>query len=270
MSIFSRLGFSGNTQFNGAEQLPAGVITLLNNQPQQLKQWQINDIANATATGYYQNPHNNNLGTLAVFVTGIIALSNTRTYSYNTNSSTANTMSQTAVSTQSSLTDFTTHTNNLSGVTRSINAAVIPDLNSALTVGRQMLNITSQSDGIQNNIPILGSFTSLYVGNTLTSFTTTIVNDFITLSNSIGIDVSTGNLSSNISNSAMNTIVTDLTNLKTTLDNSKNADISFYQNAYAILNDYQTTAQFNNLGSTQKNLITLIGTTKLKTDLVSP
>jgi hypothetical protein len=269
MSIFGRLGYSGNTQFNGADQLTPGVITLLNNQPQNLKQWQINDIANTTATGYYQNPHNNSLGALAVFVTGILAYSNTTTYNYNVNSSSANTMGAAASNVQSALTSFTTHTNNLSGVTNSTDISLYPDLNSALSIGRQVLNITYQSDGIQNNIPMIGNFSSLYIGNTLTAFASTIANDFIVLSNSIGTDMS-GNLTSNISNSAMNTITTDLNNLQTTLNNSKNADISFYQNAYGIVKDYTTTSAFNNLGSTQNNLITLIGTTKLKTDLVSP
>lgn len=268
MSIFGRLGYSGNTQFNGADQLTPGVLTLLSNQPQNLKQWQIDDIANATATGYYQNPHNNSLGALAVFVTGILALSNTTTYNYNVNSNSANTMGLAASNAQSSLTSFTTHTNNLSGVTNSTDTSLYPDLNSALNIGRQVLSITYQSDGIQNNIPIIGNFSSLYIGNTLTSLTSSIANDFITLSNSIGVD-NTGNLTSNISNSAMNTITTDLTNLKTTIDTRKNADISFYQNSYGVAKDYTTTSQFNNLGATQNNLITLIGTTKLKTDLAS-
>jgi hypothetical protein len=268
MGIFARLGYSGNTQFNGADQLTPGVINLLNNQPQNLKQWQINDIANASATGYYQNPHNNNLGALAVFVTGIIGLSNTTTYNYNVNSSSANTMGSAASNAQSALTSFTTHTNNLSGVTNSSDSSLYPDLNSALNIGRQVLNITNQSDGIQNNIPIIGNFSSLYIGNTLTTLTNAIANDFITLSQSIGVDMS-GNLTSNISNSAMNTITTDLTNLQTTLSTQQNADISFYQNSYGVAKDYTTTTQFNNLGATQNNLITLIGTTKLKTDLAS-
>jgi hypothetical protein len=266
MSIFARLNYSfANTQYNGADQLTPGVLNLLNNQPQNLNQWQINDIANASASGYFQNPHNNNLGTLAVFVTGILSLSNTSYCDYNVNSEAANTMFAQAGLAQSTLTGFTTHTNNLSGVTRSTNTSQYPDLNSALNIGRQILTITNKSDGVQNNIPIIGNFSSLYIGNTLTNITSTIANDFIILNNSI--TANNGNLSSNLSNSQINTIANDLSNLQINMSTAKNNDITFYQNSYAVYNDYNTVTQFNHLGSTQNNLITLIGTSKLKTDL---
>ena len=55
--------------------------------------------------------------------------------------------------------------------------------------------------------------------------------------------------------------------LKTFIDTRVNSDISFYVNSYEISREYSTVSQFSNLGNTQNNLITLIGTDKLKSDL---
>ena len=113
----------------------------------------------------------------------------------------------------------------------------------------------------QNNTPILGNFTSLYIANTIADYTTTLRNDYITLSNSFS------GANSNISNSAMNTIIYDIQTLSTTLDARVNGDITFYTNSVEIVDEYTQVLQFSNLGATQNNLIEKIGTTKLKDDL---
>ena len=266
MGIYDRLGYSfDTTQFNGADALTPGVSNLLNNSSINLSQWQIDDIANTAVNGYYQNPHNDNLGVMSVFLMGIYLFSNTTNYSY-TNSDIANTMGLVASSAQTSLVNFTSHTNNISGVTQTPDGTLYPDLNMALSIGRQMLSITNKSDAVQNNTPILGNFTSLYIANTLTIYSTTFANDYITIQNSMsGANAN----SSNLSTSTMNTIISDIQSLQTLIDTRKNADISFYRNSYAVLNDYQIASQFSNVGSTQNNLIILIGTDKLKTDLTT-
>jgi len=263
MSVYARLNYNfDSTLFNGADQLTTGVLNLLGNTSINLSTWQINDLSSATVGGYYQNPHNNNLGVIDAFVTGIAAYANTTNYGYS-DANTANLMALAASSAHTSLINFTNHTNNISGVTRSSNVAVYPDLSSALAIGRQMLNITNKTDGVQNNTPILGSFTSLYIGNTLSTFAVTLANDYITLNNSF----SSGNANSNISSSTMNTIIYDIQSMQSVIDTRKNADISFYQNSYGILQEYNYILQFSNLGATQNSLITLIGTNKLDADL---
>lgn len=265
MSVYDRLGFNFDTaMFNGADTLTPGVLNFLGNTSINLSQWQENDLANAQVNGYYQNPHNDKLGALAVFVTGISLLSNTANCTFD-DLDTANTMANTAVSAQSSLLNFTYHTNNLSGVTRSSNTAMYPDLNTALSIGRQILNITNKTDAVQNNIPILGNFTSLYVANDISQFANTLANDFIILSDSIS--VVDGNANSSISNTTMNTIISDIQTFQTFIDARKNSDIAFYLNSFQILQEYQTVAQFSSLGATQNSLIKLVGTDKLKTNL---
>jgi hypothetical protein len=266
-SVYGRLGFNfDTTKFNGADNLSTGVINLLGNTSINLSKWQEDDLANAQVNGYFKNPYNDSLGAIAVFVTGIYLLANTANYEFD-DTDTANTLANTASSTQTSLLNFTYHTNNMSGVTRSSNTAMWPDLNTALSIGRQILNITNKTDGVQNNTPILGNFTSLYVANDVSVLANTLANDFITISNTVSSNSESGNANNSISSASMNVIISDLQNFKTFVDARKNADVSFYLNSCEILAEYQTVSQFSNLGATQNSLIKLIGTDKLKTDL---
>lgn len=260
-SIYGRLGFNFDTaNFNGDDVLTPGVKNYLSNSSINLSIWQIDDIANTAVGGYYVNPYNDNLGELSVFITGIEAYANTEAYGYD-NPDLANTMLLTASSAQTALTNFTNHTNNLSGVTQSSNTAAFPDLNSALGVGRQILQIVNKSDGVQNNVPILGNFTCLYIANTIAAYANTIRNDYITLANSFS------GANSNISNSVMNTIIFDIQSFTTEVNTRTNGDISFYTNSYEIMNEYLYISQFSSPGATQNSLFEIVGTTKLKDDL---
>jgi hypothetical protein len=260
-SIYGRLGFNFDTaNFGGDDVLSPGVINYLSNSSINLSEWQIGDIANTEVGGYYENPYNDNLGEIYVYITGIASYANTSAYGYD-NPDVANNMLSSATAGQTSVTNFTNHTNNLSGVTRSSNTAAYPDYSSAMNIGRQILQLVNKSDGVQNNTPILGNFTSLYIANTITAYTTTLRNDYITLANSFS------GANSNISNSAMNTIIYDIQSLTTSLNTRTNGDISFYTNSVEIVNEYIDVSQFSHLGATQNNLIEKIGTTKLKDDL---
>lgn len=266
MSVYGRLGFNFNTSnFNGADQLSQGVINYLGNTNIQLSQWQINDLANNTVGGYYQNPHQYTLAALSIYLNGLYTLANTANITYTNATSNANNLLPALSNVSPSIISFTTHTNNLSGVTSSSNSALYPDLTSALAVGRQILNITNTTDGVQNNTPVLGNFTSLYIGNTINSLSISLSSDYITLNNSISLV--SGNAVSNISDSAMNTIVNDVQTLQTLMDTQRTNDWTFYQNSLSVLQDYQTLLQFSNMGATQNSLISLIGTSKLHNDL---
>lgn len=266
MSVYGRLGYNfDSTQFNGADVLSQGVLNYLGNTSIRLSSWQIDDMSNSVVGGYYQNPHQYTLALLSIYLDAIYTTANTANLTYLIASDVSNTLLPLLISASSSIINFTTHTNNLSGITRSSNTSLYPDLGSALAVGRQILNITNTTDSVQNNTPILGNFTSLYTGNTLSSLNISIINDYITLNNSISIV--SGNAVSNISNSAMNTIISDIQSLQTLMDTRRSGDWTFYQNSLAVMQDYQTVLQFSNIGATQNSLITLIGTPKLHSRL---
>ena len=261
-SVYQRLGYNfDSTKFNGADVLTTGANNYLSNTTINLSQWQIDDIANNTATGYYQNPHSNVITFLTSTLVNMSNTCNVNNTTFTNSANIGNNIIQAASDTLSSLSNFLLHTNNLSGLTYSSNSSMYPDLYSAMAIGRQILNLTYKTDSVQNNTPILGNFTSLYIGSDLSSSNTIIANDYITILNSI----SAG--SSNLSNSVANVIIADITSLQTLVDVRRNADITFYTNSMAISRDYQTVLQFSNIGATQNSLITLIGTPKLLNNL---
>ena len=267
-SIYNRLGYNfDTTKFGDDVDLAPGANNFLNNSSINLSQWQVDDIATSTATGYYQNPYSSVLSNMTVVLTGMAANCNTSSITFNVAPTQANTLYSSIINALTAVSDFTTHTNYISGVERSANTVLYPDLNTALSIGRQVLSLTNKSDQTQNNVPVLGNFTSLYIRDDVDSRSNAIIIDSRTLGNSLYVE--DGNTYSNISVSSINTIITDVNSLQTLLATRRNGDINFYQNSLAIVRDYQTVLTFSSVGDTQNSLLQIVGTTKLKTDLAT-
>ena len=267
-SIYNRLGYNfDTTKFGDDVDLAPGANNFLNNSSINLSQWQVDDIATSTATGYYQNPYSSVLSNMTVVLTGMAANCNTSSITFNVAPTQANTLYSSIINALTAVSDFTTHTNYISGVERSANTVLYPDLNTALSIGRQVLSLTNKADQTQNNVPVLGNFTSLYIRDDVDSRSNAIIIDSRTLGNSLYVE--DGNTYSNISVSSINTIITDVNSLQTLLVTRRNGDINFYQNSLAIIRDYQTVLTFSSVGATQNSLLQIVGTTKLKTDLAT-
>jgi hypothetical protein len=162
MGVFNRLGYNfDSTKFGDGNSFTAGQAILLNSAPA-IKAWQADDLSNVAVTGYYQNPHSANLTILTTLVNQIKANSNTSNITFSTASARANVLSANANTLLIEISSFTDHTNRISGVTPSSNVANTPDYQSAMTIGRQVLTITNQIDGVQNNAPLLGRATGLF------------------------------------------------------------------------------------------------------------
>jgi hypothetical protein len=268
MSVYGRLNYKpGVAVFNGVDQLSSNTITYLSQSAVSLTPSQIDDIQNSTAnsTSYYKNPHANTLASIALYLNSMTSQANTANIVFTNAPDRAVVLSTALASIASSLFSFTVHTNNISGVRNSEDASLYPDLNSSQALGRQILNITSSTDSIQNNSPMIGSITSLFIGANLSSLSTAITNDYLTLNNSL--ITATNPYTNSISNASMNVIITDVTTLQSVMNTQRTSDYTFYQNSLAVLKDYQNATKINNIGSTQKSIINLIGTDKLKTNL---
>lgn len=267
-SIYNRLGYNfDTTKFGDDVNLAPGANNFLNNSSINLSQWQVDDIATSTATGYYQNPYSSVLSNITIVLNGMAANCNTSNITFNVAPTQANTLYSSIINALTAVSDFTTHTNYISGIERSANTVLYPDLNTALSIGRQVLSLTNKADQTQNNVPVLGSFTSLYIRDDVDSRSNAIIIDSRTLGNSLYVE--DGNTYSNISVSSINTIITDVNSLQTLLATRRNEDINFYQNSLAIIRDYQTVLTFSSVGATQNSLLQIVGTTKLKTDLAT-
>lgn len=284
-SIYGRLGFdSTNPIANAAVQpLDANVIAQMVLIPQWLNEWQTKDVAEANTGGYFQNPLTTTLANVQIVANTMLGLtSNNKNINGSTGTITtllANTRnnavsigySNTQLSITSEHDNFVYITNRLSNTVDMDANITVPHYQTAIGFGKMMSYITNQSDGVQNNSPMIGCFTSLYTGNTLDALianTTPLLN---TLANSITQTVVLSPYSqtytSNISLSNAQSLDTNMAAIFNTMYRCRTSDTAFYLNSSAVLSDYNETTQFNNMGQTETQLIQIIGTDKLKSRL---
>ena len=174
--------------------------------------------------------------------------------------------------------EFLAHTYRISGVvpiTANVNAADKPHLEQAMQVGRSLMYLIYQTDGREDNAPMLGSFTSLLVANTINDY----ANLIVTYANTINASVSESiggtppdNLytirTSNLTFTTVNTIATVANTLITILRDRRVHDETFYTNACQLVNDAKTIRRYSTLGASEDSLIqNLVGSDKLKTRL---
>ena len=269
MGVFNRLGYNfDSTKFGSGDSFTTGQAYLLNS-VSPLKTWQADDLINTAATGYFQNPHSANLVILTTLANAFLPLSNTSNVTFTFASSSANSLYLAATNVLIELPSFTDHTNRISGVTSTTNGNLLPDYQIAMSVGRQVLSITNQIDGVQNNAPLLGNFTSLAIGGDIANTIILLTNDLATLNASM--TLVGGNLVSSITSSSMNTIVSDVQSAYTLLNGRRTSDVNFYLNSLSLVNDYNKVSQFTRVGVNSNYLINTlnIGTDKLKTNLQS-
>jgi hypothetical protein len=146
------------------------------------KMWPMPD-----TSGYYTNPLTGTISNITVLSSNMANVSNSVSGTTNAitslihnTSNIANTIAYTTG------TGFLYHTNRQSNV-------IPPDSNmnevhyqTAMGMGKMMVYLVSQSDGITNNSPIMGNFTSLYTGNTLNTQITLATTYYNTFNASIG------------------------------------------------------------------------------------
>lgn len=278
-SIYARLGFnSSDTLTNSTTQeLSANVKTQLNMLPNLLTPWQIEDIATSNTSGYYVNPVANIISYIVTTANNMLNISEGVTGTTNAITllirNTAN-LSNTII--ESTAPGFLYHTNRLSNV-------IAPDVNvdevhyqTAIGTGKIMVYIVNQSDGIQNNSPIMGNFTSLYTSNTLSQQKITVDDWAVTLNNSISITTTTvgGNTvyiqESNFSLTQAQNMYDSISALNQTMINYRNQDNTFYQNSKAVLEDFNKVRDFSKLGQSETDMImNAIGSDKIKQRLNS-
>jgi hypothetical protein len=260
MSIFGRLGYDAANTSSIVSPLSANVISTMNGLPPLLNAWQTADAANNNVGGYFQNPVANLTQSIWNVANNIIVIPDLNNVVALANVSlAANALSLSA-------NNFYSHTNRLSGVSSDTDEPTLPHFKSVMAVSKVVMYITFQSDGIQNNSPMMGNFTSLIQANNLTISYNTISNYANTIANSINHSSNTTNLTTiqiNTIQQGMNTAI-DLMNSRRT------ADVTFYYNSQSIVNDYNTLKQFSTPGQSESYLYNnYVGTDKLKSRINS-
>jgi len=274
-SIFGRLNFNfDDSKFGSSLYLTDETKSYLNTAPVELTTWQLNDIANGNIqmTDYYKNPVINVSNQLKTNSNSLYTIANTIQVFDNVVDS-ANLLSSLA-NLIIEIENFKSHTNNVSGVTTATSttnelgndAVNYPDYDSAVNLGQQLLLLVNASDGVQNSTPLLGSMTSLFIGNELASNNSIIANDVITVNNSLRIE--TGNIVSNLTSSQVNVIISHVNTANTMLGTRKEHDWYFYRTGLTIVDDYFKVEKLTRLGNTQTYLVNnLIGTDRYNNNL---
>ena len=252
--VYATLGYNFSDPNGVIQPLSKDAQNHLNAMPAFINSWQAKDISNNAVGGYFQNPMDTHLNTIITVSGNLIIAANTA----NTNGySNALSIMTSANSLLTQAQSYLDHTNRISGVTAfSGQDLTNPYYDTAMGLGKTALYITNQTDGITNTSPILGSFTSLFVGPQIYSYANTLSADLIILTNAVSANT--------LSNAQITQINTDITNTNSLLTARQTADVTYYANLRTFVNNYNSVKQFSNMGDTQTYLLNnFIGTPKL-------
>ena len=298
-TLFDRTGFNFTDTSGTITTLPNTAIQQLNTAPALVpNQWMRDDLINDDTTGYYVNPVASSCNTIWLSANTLINTTNSVTGSGNltalwttinadfksiagynvvTGSAEAPPIVETHVPGQ--IVQFINHTNRISGVvpiTANTDAADKPHLEQAMQIGRALTYVIYQVDGREDNAPMLGSFTSILIANTINDYANVVVTYANTINNSItittetvGEDVITTKVS-NLSYAAVNSIAATANTLNTLFLERRVHDENFYTKSNELVNEAKNIRRYENLGASEDNLVqNLIGSDKLKSRLAN-
>ena len=268
--IFHSFGYGFDDPNGHIQELSIDTKEHMNTMPAFITSWQAQDIANNDFGGYYQNPMQSVTMLIHTNANAIYQLANT--------SGDVNNMANVKTSSaqlMSNAMTFLTHTSKQSGLIEYDGLdALSPYMDLAMSAGRTAMYITYQTDGITNNAPIMGSFTSLMIepqlianNDILLTYKQQFANSIITTTTfDIVLQENVTTVSSNLTSQQLTTLNTHMNNIKNFMNQRRIADIDFYNNVKRFVDGYNKTKRLNNMGETEKYLVNnLIGTEKAKT-----
>ena len=298
-TLFDRTGFNFTDTSGTINTLPNAAIQQMNTVPSLVpNQWMRDDLINNDTTGYYKNPVANSCNTIWLSANTLINTTSSVTGSGNLTAlwttinadiksiagysvTTGDAENPPIVTTHvpGQIVQFINHTNRISGVvpiTANTDAAQKPHLEQAMQIGRALTYLIFQVDGREDNAPMLGSFTSILIANTINDYANVIVTYANTINNSItittetvGEDVITTKVS-NLSYAAVNSIASTANTLNTLFLQRRLHDENFYTTSNELLNEAKNVRRYSNLGASESSLVdNLIGTDKLKSRLAN-
>jgi hypothetical protein len=274
--VFARLGYNFDDPNETIQVFSDETKAQLNAVPALLDSWAGKDLATSNVSGYYKNPvatdvqtisnSANSIVSLVTAANGLLGLTGTITTLF---ANIANTNLATVCQ------SYKLHTDRLSGVRNfdddvGANTSAIytsPYKDPAIGYGKSAMYIVNQTDGIVNTAPILGSFTSLFVGPQINANSSIISTYYNIINNSITITTDGGGNTihtSNLSQTVVTTIDNQMANTTIFLANRENHDKNYYANLKVVSEDYQELRKLQNLGESESTLIEdFIGTDKL-------
>jgi hypothetical protein len=298
-TLFDRTGFNFTDTSGTIAVLPNTAIQQMNAAPALVSsQWMKDDLINNDITGYYVNPIAPSCNTIWLSANTLINATSSVTGSgnltalwttinadiksiagYNVTTGDAENPPIVTTHVPGQIVQFINHTNRISGVvpiTANTDAADKPHLEQAMQIGRALTYLMYQVDGREDNAPMLGSFTSILIANTINDYANVVVTYANTINNSItittetvGEDVITTKVS-NLSYAAVNSIAVVANTLNTLFLARRVHDENFYTKSNEIVSEARSIRRYSNLGVSEDSLVqNLIGTDKLKSRLAN-
>ena len=279
-TLFDRTGFNFTDTSGTIAVLPNTAIQQMNAAPALVSsQWMKDDLVNNDITGYYKNPVANSCNIIWNTANTLVSIANNLQGIANTTPlwTTIYTTLGNIVDANTEMVQFINHTNRISGIvpiTANTDAANKPHLEQAMQIGRALTYLIYQVDGREDNAPMLGSFTSILVANTISDYANTIITYPNTVNNSISttIDpitfdsISTSNLTYN----TVNSIAEFANTLYTLLHDRRVHDENFYTTSNELVNEAKNIRRYSNLGASESSLVdNLVGTDKLKSRIAN-
>lgn len=273
--VYALLGFDTTDPIanSAVEQLSPSVQTQMKMMPQLLQPWQETDLISNETEQYYLNPVSNTINVIWSTSNTItnLSFSNVITGTINV------TFSNPGVSsimdpalmvvrdvTQNVASRFMVHTDRMSNVIPIDFDITSPHYETAIGFGKLIMYIVNQTDNIQNNSPMIGSFSSLFVTDTLSDYS----NTFISISN-VYLGSFVGNVSS-LSLTDANAFSNAANQVSNTMTTYRQKDFDFFANSQMIVDRYNKVSEFNRIGQTELFLINdYIGTPNLKNNLAN-
>ena len=270
-TVYERLGLDLDTALFGAaanlsSEAANSLIFIADNTPP-MPQWQKDAVTNGgevpiVRTSYFQNPMANSLANISAS-----ALSIYNTAEFCNDYATSAIASGLLVNANT----FTQHTNNISGVSL-VTDANVPSYDMASAVGQQIMMILAKVDGntsVTNTAPILGSFSSLFVANSIQSNANVLYVYAGEYANSL-ISDGEGGYYSAMGPEILANMRSYMSNTSSTMNTRETFDKDYYVNVRQIIQDYSFMQQFNTMGGTNTYLTTnIIGTKELANNLTS-
>lgn len=275
-SVFGRLGFDFIPDDPSFLELSSAVKDNLMRMPKLLSDWQAEDLRTATVNrlNYYKNPVGDVTNLLKSYIQAIVDAIPVTQYYISEGNPPITEVSVPALSETYSLANvslselqrFIDHTDRLSNVVDiTPDTSELPHFQQAMAVGRQLMYIVYQTDGIQNNAPIIGAFTSIFVADDLTELSNTISTYPFLIANSITSTIvgDVTSYSTSLTTEQINGINSNLRELKNLTEIRRRHDENFWSKAKQITDEYQLLRSMDG-GETQERLITqYIGTDEL-------
>jgi hypothetical protein len=244
------------------------------------------DLITANNYGYYVNPVANSCNIIWDSANSLYGITNSLyggDYFYNGDNPTTRRFAgiystlNLLVSANGEMVQFINHTNRISGVvpaSANTEASLKPCLEPAMLVGRALTTLVYQIDEREDNAPMMGSFTSILIANTLSEYANAMVRHVYTVNTSITMNVVNvnGNTvnTSNLEIAVVVSIGDFIDKLYELLNTRRTHDENFYTKSNQLVNEAISLRRLGSVGATEANLTqTLVGTDKLNSRIAS-